>query len=165
MPPPQNEATVTLSVLDRLIDLAPDNTAEATLSPAESKRRLRVSVLENLEWILNTRCSVPDPEESLKKLPHSLYLYGLPDVSSYSMKSSEDRDRLRERLRSAITLFEPRLDILEIKDKKDAELGSQQQCFHIDAMLLLHSSRVPVSFDAFFELRNYACRVGEADAR
>src|ERR1017187_10982252 len=99
------DVTVTLSVLDRLIDREPSNSAEAHPSRAESVRQLKRGVLRDLEWLLNTRCNVPDPGESMQEVSRSLPVYGLPDFSSYSMSSPDDQDRLLRRITAAIKLF------------------------------------------------------------
>ena len=50
-------------LLDRLVDLEPDNRNEATMSRAESVRQLRLAVKRDLEWLLNsTRMPIEIPE-------------------------------------------------------------------------------------------------------
>src|SRR5208337_1511026 len=106
---PQGDVTVTLSVLDRLIDREPNNSVESPLSRAQSVRLLKSAVRRDLEWLMNTRCNLQDPGESLKEVSHSLYLFGLPDFSNYSMSSPADRARLHRQILAAIKQFEPRL--------------------------------------------------------
>src|SRR5438270_2131938 len=48
------ERSVQLGLLDRLIDLEPENRAEAPMSRSESLRRLRLAVKRDLEYLLNT---------------------------------------------------------------------------------------------------------------
>src|SRR5579863_7803093 len=103
------ETTITISVLDRLIDMEPDNRMENPLSRAQSVRLLRNSVRRDLEWLLNTRRIADSPEEGLKEVNRSTYVYGLPDLSVISVGSSGDRNRLVRQLVNAINTFEPRL--------------------------------------------------------
>jgi len=49
------ESTITLSVLDRLIDREPELSQEPGLSRAQSVRILRAAVRRDLESLLNTR--------------------------------------------------------------------------------------------------------------
>ena len=49
------EATITLSVLDRLIDREPELSQEPGMSRAQSIRILRAAVRRDLESLLNTR--------------------------------------------------------------------------------------------------------------
>ena len=51
----QGNITVTLSVLDRLIDLEPKAAVEAPLTRSQSVRLLKAAVHRDLEWLLNTR--------------------------------------------------------------------------------------------------------------
>ena len=53
------DVTVTLSVLDRLIDRDPQSQVEAPLSTAQSARFHKRAVHRDLGWLLNTR-SIPD---------------------------------------------------------------------------------------------------------
>src|SRR5271169_770434 len=109
MPRPSSDVTVTLSVLDRLIDREPGNSVEAPPSRAESVRQLKRAVRRDLEWLLNTRCNVQDPGESLEEVSRSLYLFGLPDFTTYTISSPDDQPKLLRQVLSAIKLFEPRL--------------------------------------------------------
>ena len=49
------ETTITVSVLDRLIDLEPNNRMENPLSRSQSVRLLKNAVRRDLEWLLNSR--------------------------------------------------------------------------------------------------------------
>jgi len=160
------DVTVTLSVLDRLIDLEPSNSAEAHPSRAESLRQLKRGVRRDLEWLLNTRCNVPDPGESMPDVSRSLHIYGLPDFSSYSMSSPDDQSRLLRQILSAIKLFEPRLASVRLTPVGEGTAGVQRVKLRIDAMLLMDPAPEPVSFDTYLELRSGVCRLtGDADAR
>ncbi len=54
------ETTVTIPVLDRLIDLEPGNQTENPPSRSQSERLLKRAVRRDLEWLLNTR-RISDP--------------------------------------------------------------------------------------------------------
>ena len=75
-------------LLDRLIDLEPDNRFEVPMSRAESVRQLRLSVKRDLEWLLNsTRMPIEVPE-SCEEVENTVVFYGLPDISSIAVDSS-----------------------------------------------------------------------------
>jgi type VI secretion system protein ImpF len=76
------ETTITVSVLDRLIDLEPDNRMENPLSRSQSVRLLKSAVRRDLEWLLNSRRICDPPDEGLKEVNRSTYTYGLPDLST-----------------------------------------------------------------------------------
>ena len=161
-----SDTTVTLSVLDRLIDREPGNSAEAPPSRAQSVRDLKKAVRRDLEWLMNTRCHFRVPEEWHDELSHSLYVYGLPDFSNYSIASPADQARLLREILAAIKLFEPRLSNVRLVPLDETVTGLQQVRLRIDAMLLMEPAPEPVSFDTFIELRSGICRLtGDANAR
>jgi type VI secretion system protein ImpF len=162
---PLGDITVTLSVLDRLIDNEPKNQSEAPLSRAQSVRLLKASVQRDLEWLLNTRRIFQEPDESLKETNRSLYVYGLPDFSTFSMNSTGDQTRLVRQLLATVKLFEPRLANVRIVPLDSSESGIQQVRLRIEAMLLMDPAPEPVSFDTTIELKSGVCRLsGGANA-
>ena len=58
-------------------------------------RQLKASLRRDLEWLLNTR-QIPDAvgPETYRELERSLYNYGLPDVTSMSLDSLADQQKL-----------------------------------------------------------------------
>jgi type VI secretion system protein ImpF len=160
------ETTITLSVLDRLIDLEPDNRMENALSRSQSVRVLKNAVRRDLEWLLNTRRICDPPDEGLKELNKSAYIYGLPDLSSLTMAASGDRTKLVRQILATINLFEPRLAnvrlvMVEVPDsaKKDVHL-------RVEAMLRMDPVPEPITFDTVIELKSGNCHLsGGEDAR
>jgi type VI secretion system protein ImpF len=160
------ETTITISVLDRLIDLEPESKLENSLSRTQSVRILKSAVRRDLEWLLNSRRIVDPPDEDLKELNRSAYVYGLPDLSALTMATTADRNRLVRQILGAINLFEPRLTnvrllMVETDDdiKKDVRL-------RIEAMLRMDPVPEPITFDTVIELKSGTCRLsGGEDAR
>jgi type VI secretion system protein ImpF len=162
----QGDVTVTLSVLDRLIDREPKSQVEAPLTGAQAMRQLKRGVLRDLGWLLNTRRIADDPDESLKELGESVYVYGLPDFSSYAMASPADRAKLVRHLLATIKLFEPRLDNVRIIPLESEDIGLQELRFRIEGLLLMDPAPEPISFDTVIELKSSVCRLkGDADER
>jgi type VI secretion system protein ImpF len=155
----QGDLTVTLSVLDRLIDREPKMVAEAPLSRSQSIRIMRSAVQRDLEWLLNSRRIFQEPDEALKEVNRSLYIYGLPDFSSYAVASQSDRGKLLRQLTGAIKLFEPRLLNVRIVPVESTETGIQELRFRIEGLLAMDPAPEPVSFDTVVELRSSACHV------
>jgi len=159
------EITVTLSVLDRLIDREPGSSAEGILSRSQSVRVLKAAVQRDLEWLLNTRRIFQEPDESLKEVNRSLYIYGLPDFSQYTMISAADQAKLLRHLQATLKMFEPRLANARIVPQETSESGIQQFRLRIEAMLLMDPSPEPVSFDTIVGLKSGTCRIsGGANA-
>lgn len=145
------DSTVTLSVLDRLIDREPDNSADGYTTQAASIRQLKAAVRRDLEWLLNTRRTIDMPED-FEHLPKSLWNYGLPDFSAYSVNSPRDRSRLLRTLERSIALFEPRLMNVKVIPL-DMEAGAARMLrFQIQALLKMDPTPEQISFDTVLQL-------------
>ena len=153
------DITVTLSVLDRLIDREPKAQTEAPLSRSQSVRILKTAVQRDLEWLLNTRRIADEPDEALKEINKSLYIYGLPDFSQYTMASLSDQAKLIKQILNTIKLFEPRLGSVRIVPVETQETGIQQFRLRIEAMLLMDPAPEPVSFDTVIGLKSGNCKI------
>jgi len=161
----QGDVTVTLSVLDRLIDREPKSQVEAPLSQAQSIRLNKRGVHRDLAWLLNTRRIFDEPAESLREANRSVYVFGLQDFSNYGMGSPGDRAKLIRQLVAAIRLFEPRLANVQITPIETEGVGMQELRFRIEAMLLMDPTPEPISFDTVIELKSSVCRLtGTSDA-
>jgi type VI secretion system protein ImpF len=102
----------------------------------------------------------------MNEVNHSLYVYGLPDFSTYTMASPADQTKLLRHLVATIKLFEPRLANVRVVPQESAPSGLQQVRLRIDAMLLMDPTPEPVSFDTVIELRSGVCRLtGDANER
>jgi type VI secretion system protein ImpF len=151
------DLTVTLSVLDRLIDREPKSQVEAPLGRAQSERMLKAAVQRDLEWLLNTRRIFEEPDESLKEVNRSVYNYGLPDFSQYTMVSAGDQTKLLRQVVTAIKAYEPRLANVRVIPMESAVI--QQFHVRIEGMLLMDPSPQPVSFDTVIGLKSGTARI------
>jgi len=150
MPTTEREGPVTLSVLDRLIDQEPERKLEPPLTRARSLRELKAALRRDLEWLLNTRRTIEESPASLKELERSLYNYGLPDVSSLYLRSSNDQNTLLKAIRTAINYFEPRL--LNIKVALEpAAADARVIRFSIEGLLRMDPAPEHVFFDTMLE--------------
>jgi type VI secretion system protein ImpF len=150
MPTTEREGPVTLSVLDRLIDQEPERKLEPPLTRARSLRELKAALRRDLEWLLNTRRTIEESPASLKELERSLYNYGLPDVSSLYLRSSNDQNTLLKAIRVAINYFEPRL--LNIKVALEpAAADARVIRFSIEGLLRMDPAPEHVFFDTMLE--------------
>jgi type VI secretion system protein ImpF len=151
MPRTDNEVRVKPSVLDRLLDYEPELTREAVASRARSLRELKDAVRRDLEWLLNTRQAPDELPAELKELNNSLAAYGVPDFTSFSIKSSSDQNRMRRAIEAAITIFEPRLEDPRVTMEPVSQ-GDRLIRFRIDARLKIEPAPEPVSFDTRLEV-------------
>lgn len=148
----QLDILVTLSVLDRLVDDAPKSPTEPALTRAESLRRLRTSVRRDLEWLLNTRRVAEMPEENLHDLNRSVYVYGLPDISSVSLSSRGEQERLLRAIERSIATFEPRLRDVKVIPIRDKDQGKVQRLdFRIEGLLMMDPAPEAVTFDTVLD--------------
>jgi type VI secretion system protein ImpF len=143
------ETAVTLSVLDRLIE---DDSHEPHLSRAQSLRRLKDALRRDLEWLLNTRSIAIPPDERLRELNKSAYVYGLPDFTAYSLASPKDQAKLLRALTNAVKHFEPRLANIKIIDLGEPDIRTRTLRLRIEALLLIDPAPEQISFDTVLEL-------------
>jgi|SRR5579872_3045063 len=147
---------ITQSLVDRLTSADPKMSAE---------RQLKASLRRDLEWLLNTRRIVVPPPESLIELNRSLYNYGLPDFSTYSLNSPKDRNRLVKALESVIAIFEPRLVDVKVTPVDVSTSTTRIMRFQIEGLLLMDPAPEQVSFDTVLQLTSGEYEVkGEKNA-
>jgi len=160
------ETTITVSVLDRLIDFEPDNRMENPLSRSQSVRLLKGAVRRDLEWLLNSRRICDPPDEGLKEINRSVYTYGLPDLSSLTMLASGDRNRLVRQVLATINQFEPRLANVRLVMIETPDSGKKDVRLRVEAMLRMDPVPEPITFDTVIELKSGNCHLtGGDDAR
>jgi len=159
------ERTVTLSVIDRLIDREPKVSQEPPLSRAQSVRALKASLRRDLEWLLNTRRTPEPAEDEYEELPHSVFNYGLPDISGVHVQSIKDRQRLGRMLETAIAIFEPRLDRIKVTPLEMPSSRMPVLRFQVEGLLKMDPAPELISFDTFLQLTSGEYQVrGEASA-
>ena len=160
----RGEGPVTVSVLDRLIDDDPKRSEEAMPTRAQSLRTLKAGLRRDLEWLLNTRQPVELPTGT--ELQKSLYVYGLPDISSLGFSNLSDRERLTRAIEVAVARFEPRLANVRVNLTSVAGEKLPQLRFTIEGMLRIDPSPEHVTFDTLLELSSKEYIVqGENGAR
>lgn len=143
--------SITLSVLDRLIDQDPKHTAEVPLSRSQALRELKASVRRDLEWLLNSRRTIDPASDSAPETARSVYHYGLSDLSCKSALSSKDQSDLAREIELAITFFEPRLKRVKVRMEAPAPL-SQTVHFVIEGLLTLDPAPEPIRFDSALDV-------------
>jgi type VI secretion system protein ImpF len=155
----------TLSVLDRLLDDDPKNSAEVPLTRAQSLRKLKEGLRRDLEWLLNTRRTIDPAPDSARETVRSVYHYGFADISSRSVLSSQDHNDLVREMELALALFEPRLKRVKVRMEPLAD-NSRMLRFVIDGLLNVDPAPEPVRFDTVLELGKGEYEVrGEDGAR
>lgn len=165
MPKAESDSNVTQSLLDRLIDTDPRTPTDVYMTRAQSVRQLKAALRRDLEWLLNTRRIAVPPPESMQELARSLYSYGLPDFTSYSLSSPKDRNRLLRLIESTIATFEPRLAHVKVTPVEVSGVNTRVLRFQIEGLLLMDPAPEQVSFDTVLQLTSGEYQVkGERSA-
>ena len=146
------ESSVTLSVLDRLIDLDPRNSREVPLTRAQSLRLFKEALRRDLEWLLNTRRVAVPPDETLKEVNKSAYIFGLPDFTGYHLSSPQDQTRLLRYIQAATKIFEPRLANVRVAPMEAGLISARTMRLRIEGLMLVDPAPEHVSFDTVLEL-------------
>ncbi len=138
---------VKLSVLDRLLDDAPEMERDRPLSATEALTVLRRAVRRDLEALLNARRRFLSIPRALSELQASSLSFGLPDYTAGSMNEDSSREILRAEIERCIRVFEPRLvqvavTLVPRRDGLDTTLQLK-----IDALLHADPAPEPISFD------------------
>jgi type VI secretion system protein ImpF len=161
------EFTVTQTVLDRLIDREPQAPADPPMTRAQSVRGLKASLRRDLEWLLNTRRTPDAVDEAYPEVYKSLYNFGLPDVTSMSVDSHKDRNRLLRSIEKIIEIFEPRLESVRVSQVENTNSALNKQLrFQVEGMLKMDPAPELISFDTVLSLTSGEYQVqGERSAR
>lgn len=139
------------SILDRLIDHAPQTRVEALRSRTEVLRELRESVRRDLEHLLNTRQSGQPPSMRYPELAQSLLTFGVPDFTGAGLAVAQERQATIHAIEQAIRRFEPRLKSVRVQLSEDAGVLDRTLRFRIDAILNIQPAVAPVVFDSFVD--------------
>ncbi len=165
MPKARGDISITLSVLDRLIDEDLKLSGDMHLTRLQSLRKLKEAVRRDLEWLLNTRHPVQAAGEGTE-LANSLYMYGLPDITSLSVLSARDRKFLTQSIQAAVAKFEPRIMNVAVHLVTAGQDRTPSLRFTIEGSLRIDPSPEQVSFDTVLELSSGEYKVqGEPSAR
>lgn len=118
---------------------------------SESVRALKASVLRDIDWLLNTRRIAQAVPEALTELQRSVFLYGLPDVSSLSADAAETRRHLKRQVEECLRLFEPRLTGVRVSEAGDQGGTNRQLRLVVEALLDLDPEPEPIVFDTVLD--------------
>jgi type VI secretion system protein ImpF len=145
---PDSNQGVKPSLLDRLIDPYSSGTAWRHGYGVE---QMTATVLRDLDDLLNTRQSQGPLAEKYPELSHSVFSYGLPELTSFEDITPQQRVLLSHMIETIISVHEPRLrdvraTMVDPGDGKDRTVR-----FRIDARLCLDPAP-DVAFDTVLEL-------------
>jgi len=137
---------ITPSLLDRLTDHEPGIRDEPVMSRNQGLRALKAALWRDMNALLNTKRREEELPEQYVETTKSLLTFGIPDFTSYSLKSPSDQNRLRRAIEAAIRRFEPRLEKINVTIQLPDEADPTMR-FRVDAFLQIEPAPEPVTFE------------------
>ena len=123
------------ALLDRLGDDEPTEKVESREQRVLSFRKLKQSVIRDLQWLLNA--GRLETTQDLSIYPHvrqSVLNFGIPDFTGMAA-SNADRTTLERALRQAIVDFEPRILKNTLKVRAQAAAEHNTLVFEVEGEL------------------------------
>jgi type VI secretion system protein ImpF len=155
-----NRENLQTSVLDRLVDSEPKRAHEPVRYRLVNINQIKVSVIRDLEQLLNTKRQIIAPPAAYREVNNSLFVYGLQDYTALNPRSKSVRHQLRQDIEKTIARFEPRIKNLTVKfempDQKERNLR-----FRITGLLVIEAAQEPIAFDTFFDVSRGEYRITE----
>ena len=140
------------SLLDRLLDDRPHQSAEPGSLRAFSLAQYKASIVRDLEVLVNTRQSLVAEElDGFPQLAGTILEYGLPDFTSRSVLDPHDRRVIQRQLERAITTGDRRFRHVRVQLLAQQE-SHRMLTFRVDAVLRLQDISRQVSFDAVLQV-------------
>jgi type VI secretion system protein ImpF len=147
MPPPDVNARLMPSILDRLID--PDSMGTAS-APGYDPREMLDAVRADLEELLNTRRTTSDVPAEFEEVRDSIVTYGLPDLVQFNGVSQDGCAQLARAIAEVVSRNEPRLTRVKVTVVR-GQTDARSVRFHIDAALNVDPAP-EVGFETVLEL-------------
>ncbi|MFS2178610.1 type VI secretion system baseplate subunit TssE [Rhizobium pisi] len=136
------------SILDRLIDEAPDRAVDPPMSFVDQVRDVREAIRRDLEALLNTRRCPETPPAALAELKDALVSYGVDGVVSANLMTDEAKLKLAAAIERRIALFETRLSDVRVTILKSRTMTERALRMRIQATFRLHEGMPPISFES-----------------
>ncbi|MGO7873911.1 type VI secretion system baseplate subunit TssE [Rhizobium leguminosarum] len=136
------------SILDRLIDEAPDRTVDPPMSFVDQVRDVREAIRRDLEALLNTRRCPATPPAALSELRDALVSYGVDGIVSANLMTDQAKLKLAQAIERRIALFETRLSDVRVTILKSRTMTERALRMRIQATFSLHEGMPPISFES-----------------
>lgn len=156
---PRNDEGLMPSVLDRLLD--PESGGTAANHGYRVDQMFAV-VQRDLEDLLNTRQTHMDLPREYVELHHSVFSFGVPDLTSLNAVDIEDRENIARLIETIIGKHEPRLRDVKVRlVQVEGQHLDRKVRYHVEAKLNLDPAP-EVAFDTILELSTgqYAIQAG-----
>ncbi|MBB4293266.1 type VI secretion system protein ImpF [Rhizobium leguminosarum] len=136
------------SILDRLMDEAPDRAVDPPMTFVDQVREVREAIRRDLEALLNTRRSPATPPAVLSELRDALVSYGVDGIVSANLMTEQAKLKLAAVIERRIALFETRLADVRVTILKSRTMTERALRMRIQATFRLHEGMPPISFES-----------------
>ena len=143
----KSELLVTQSLIDRLTDYEDWPTTRNASLPMYPE-----DINKDVEWLLNSRRPVVPELEGRVMASKSVFNFGLPDLTSFSVKNA-DPGALLIAIRQTLLNFEPRIKEPRVFLVRTDVLARSLR-FHVEGKLLFENGEEDISFDTVLEVTN-----------
>ncbi len=150
------------SLLDRLLDNAPDQEADAPRHRQAQMRDALEALRRDLECVLNTRRCAVTPPKGLPRLRRSLLTYGVGDFIGANLITREQRQVFAARLEEAIRDSEPRFRNLAVSVLDPSHAAERVLRLRIEATVVLEDNALPILFASSINPATMRFSVAEA---
>lgn len=159
----QQDQTVSLSVLDRLLDSEPDRAADPYMSISAQTYHLRECIRRDLESLLNTRRCPISPPAHLKELQQSVLNFGVDGFVSANLVTDESKTSLARTLEQRIKRAETRLADVQITILKTRANIDRTLRMRIEASFRLQDGIPPIRFETTVDPASQRFSIGAAN--
>ena len=135
------------TILDRLVD---PNSGGTEARRGYGLQQMLEVIRRDLEDLLNTRQSASDLPAELTHVHKSIAMYGLPDLTSFTIVTTQQRDDMATRLEAIVAHHEPRLRDIRVVISNIEESNRPSVRCRIEGRLALDPAP-EVSFDTIME--------------
>lgn len=152
-----------LSVLDRLIDKAPEKNTDDHLTGKELTEQLIDDIRRDLSNIINTRKRFLSFPVVFKELNSSVICYGMEDFTNYLFFSKENQEILCSDIEKAVTLYESRLKNVKVSLEQDENVNNGVIQFNIEAEFNAKETSYPLFMRVSLSIKTNAYKIWEVD--
>lgn len=139
--------TLRASLLDRLLDDAPDQSRDPPRTRADELRAMRNGFRRDLETLLNTRRICRTPPPAFAAVREALPWYGVDDFVGAPVTTPEQRRALAEAIERTILAFEPRFTAVKVSLLAMRDASERRQTIRIEAVARLDQGDDPMVFE------------------
>jgi type VI secretion system protein ImpF len=139
------------SLLDRLIDRAPEAATEAWSASYHDLAEMRDAVRRDLENLLNTRRRELVWPAGTHEWNASVLAYGVPDVTGRHLGSASSRTAFLRSIEELIRRFEPRFKKIRVVPRSSSDALDRTLRFSVEAEVFAEPAPEPITFETVVE--------------